>query len=261
MTKAVFIDIDGTLGIKDNRSLCYNLEVINDIRKKGHKVFINTGRTFVMIPKQIEYEKNFDGAVLGNGSHIIINNKTCFSEFIDKDFLSKAFGVFLKHNLQMSYEGDDNILYHFNRDISNDKWIKIENETELKKHLEKNEYRKITYLGIINDFSEFETLSDKIKVETMGVYDGKSVAAGEIILKNTGKDKGIERVIDSLGIKREETIAIGDSLNDYHMIKYAGVGIAVANAEEKIKEIADIITADCNEGGVGIALEKIFKKI
>jgi len=261
MTKAIFIDIDGTLGIKEEKSLYYNLRVINDIRKKGHKVFINTGRTSVFLPEQLEYEKNFDGAVFGNGSHIVINGETVFSEFMDKDFLLKSFAVCLKHNLQMSYEGDDNILYYFDRDVRREKWIKIEKETEFKKYLDNYRYRKITYKGIIDDYSEFEALSDKINVGAMGMYDGKPAQAGEIILKNTGKDKGIRRVIDILGIKREDTIAIGDSMNDYHMIKYAGVGVAVANAEEKIKEIADIITDDCNECGVGKAIEKIFEKI
>ena len=258
MTKAVFVDIDGTLGIKNEESLSYNLKIINKIRTRGHKVFLNTGRTVVFLPKQIEFEKNFDGAVLGNGSHIIINGKTVFSEFMDKDFLLKSFGVCLKNNLQMSYEGDDNIIYHFDKDIWHDNWIKIDSEAELKKYLDNYRYRKITYKGIIDDCSEFESLSDNIKVEPMGMYDGKPLASGEIIIRNTGKDMGVKRVIDNLGIKREDTIAIGDSMNDYHMLKFAGVGVAVKNAEETIKDIADIITDDCNNSGVGKALEKIF---
>ena len=260
MTKAVFIDVDGTLGIKNEESLLYNLKIVNKIRKQGHKVFINTGRTSVFLPKQIEYEKNFDGAVLGNGSHIIINGKTVFSEFMDKDFLLKSFGVCLKNNLQMSYEGDDNIIHRFDKDICHENWIRIQDETEFKSYIENYRYRKITYKGIIDDCSEFESLSEEIKVEPMGMYDGKPLASGEIIIKNTGKDMGIKRVIDNLGIKREDTIAIGDSMNDYHMLKFAGVGVAVGNAEEKIIEIADMITEDCDNCGVGKALEKIFEK-
>ena len=258
MIKAVFIDVDGTLGIKNEESLSYNLKIINKMRKQGHKVFLNTGRTVVFLPEQIDYEKNFDGAVLGNGSHIIINGKTVFSEFMDKDFLLKSFEVCLKNNLQMSYEGDDNIIYRFDKDIWHENWIRIEDEAELKKYLETYKYRKITYKGVVDDCSEFEALSEKIKVEPMGMYDGKPVAAGEIIIKNTGKDMGIKRVSDVLGIKKEDTIAIGDSMNDYHMLEFAGIGVAVGNAEQKIKDIADIITDDCNKCGVGKALEKIF---
>ena len=159
----------------------------------------------------------------------------------------------------MSYEGDDNILYYYEKDINwLNKWIRIKSEEEFKKYLEKHKYRKVTYKGTINDISEFKVLSDEIKVEAMGRYDGKEIQCGEIISKSCGKDKGIEKVIEILGIKRENTVAIGDSMNDYQMISYAGVGIAVENAEEKLKEIADMITDDCDRGGVGKALEKIF---
>ena len=47
---------------------------------------------------------------------------------------------------------------------------------------------------------------------------------------------------NSLGIKREEVIAIGDSMNDYDMIEYAGFGVAMANGIEAVKDIADYIT-------------------
>ena len=259
--KAVFVDIDGTLGIKNKDSLSYNLNVINNIRKMGHKVFINTGRTSVFLPKEIDYEKNFDGAVLGNGSHIIIDGKTVFSEFMGKDFLLKSFDLCLKNKLRVSYEGDDNVLYYFNKEINApDKWIYVKTASEFEQYLKKYEYRKITYVGEIEDPYEFEALSDKIKVEAMGMYDGIPTKSGEIIIKNTGKDKGIERVINYLSIDRENTIAIGDSMNDYHMLKYAGVGIAVSNAEEIIKEIADFVTDDCNSRGVGKALNKLFNK-
>lgn len=259
IVKAIFCDIDGTLGIKDEKSLAYNFKVINEIRRQGHKVFINTGRTKVFLPKEIEFEKNFDGAVLGNGSHVIIDGETVFSKFMEKDFLMKSFNVCLKHGLRMSYEGDENVIYYFNKEIEGLKcWIYIKSEAEFYDYIRRYDYRKVTYKGKINDYSEFESLSDKIKVEAMGMYDGKPGEYGEIIIKDAGKDKGIETVMKALGIKREDTIAIGDSMNDYHMMKFAGTSIAVANAETRIKEIADIITDDCNNGGVGKALEKLF---
>jgi len=53
-------------------------------------------------------------------------------------------------------------------------------------------------------------------------------------------------------------IAMGDSMNDYDMIEAAGVGVAMGNAIDKIKEIADFTTSDVNEAGVAEALIKIF---
>lgn len=257
--KVVFIDIDGTLGIKNEESFLYNMNVIKKIREKGHKVFINTGRTFAFFPDELDIVNDFDGAVLGNGSHIIINGKTVFSQFMDKNFLLKSYKFCLKNNLIMTYQGDENMLYYLNKRVDRSNWFEINSEEVFEEYINKFDYRKITYSGVIKDISEFENLSDSIKVEPMGIYDGKPAESGEIIIKEAGKDKGIEKVIEILDVKKEDTIAIGDSMNDYHMIKYAGIGVAVANAEEKIKDIADMITDDCDKGGVGKALEKIFE--
>ena len=59
-----------------------------------------------------------------------------------------------------------------------------------------------------------------------------------------------------MGIKREEIAAIGDQYNDIDLIEYAGLGIAVANAEDALKEKADIVTiANNNEDAVSEAIE------
>ena len=65
-------------------------------------------------------------------------------------------------------------------------------------------------------------------------------------------------VMDYLNLPVEQSISMGDSLNDYEMIEYAGIGVAMGNAVEEIKSIADMVTADVDDSGVAVALEKIF---
>lgn len=77
--------------------------------------------------------------------------------------------------------------------------------------------------------------------------------------KNADKVRGIKIIADKLGIKREEIIAIGDDLNDYEMIKYAGLGIAMENGVAKLKEVANLIAPPCNEDGFGQVLTEIFQ--
>jgi len=60
------------------------------------------------------------------------------------------------------------------------------------------------------------------------------------------------------GINREEIIAIGDNENDISMIEYAGLGIAMGNAEEILKRAADHVTGDYQEDGVAEAIEKFI---
>ena len=57
-----------------------------------------------------------------------------------------------------------------------------------------------------------------------------------------GKDASLAELLSQLGIKREELIACGDGLNDISMIKYAGLGIAMKNAYDEVKNNADMVT-------------------
>ncbi|HCD10628.1 MAG TPA: Cof-type HAD-IIB family hydrolase, partial [Thermoanaerobacter sp.] len=61
-----------------------------------------------------------------------------------------------------------------------------------------------------------------------------------------------------LGIEREEMIAIGDSENDIEMIKFAGLGVAVENAIDEVKKVADFITKSNMEDGVKYVIDKFI---
>ncbi len=73
------------------------------------------------------------------------------------------------------------------------------------------------------------------------------------------KAYALQKLSESLGIKRNEIVAIGDQLNDLDLLEYAGLGIAVANAEDALKEKADMVTiANNNEDAVSEAIESIL---
>ena len=77
----------------------------------------------------------------------------------------------------------------------------------------------------------------------------------DIISKSGGKVAGIKRIIQACGIRRNEVMAFGDGENDMDMLRYAGIGVAMGNAEEDVKVCADYITDDVDEDGI----EKAFK--
>ena len=72
------------------------------------------------------------------------------------------------------------------------------------------------------------------------------------------KAHSIEVLINHLGIQKENTIACGDGFNDLTMIKYAHVGVAMANATDVVKENADYITKSNNEDGIAHVIEKFI---
>ena len=61
-----------------------------------------------------------------------------------------------------------------------------------------------------------------------------------------------------MGIGTDEVIAFGDSFNDIPMIKTAGMGVAMGNAEDELKAAAEMITSDCDSDGIAEALEKLI---
>jgi len=79
----------------------------------------------------------------------------------------------------------------------------------------------------------------------------------EILPAHTDKGTALEKVAGFLGIPREETLAIGDSMNDEAMLRWAGAGIAMINGDERIKSIADAISEKTNDDdGVAEIIEK-----
>jgi hypothetical protein len=80
----------------------------------------------------------------------------------------------------------------------------------------------------------------------------------EVMSKGISKGNAVSILSDMLGIERENVMCIGDSENDLSMIKFAGLGVAMGNAAECIKENADYITDINNEDGVAKAIEKFI---
>lgn len=81
----------------------------------------------------------------------------------------------------------------------------------------------------------------------------------EITPKNVDKAYSLKHLLPILGIRREELVCCGDGFNDVSMIQFAGLGVAMANAQEKVKERADYITERNNDqDGIAEVIEKFF---
>lgn len=110
-------------------------------------------------------------------------------------------------------------------------------------------------------FGEPEGLEDwaqKIRLK----YEGKVRSTKskphflELIHPSVSKGVALAALAKRLGVKQEDVMAVGDSLNDIEMIRYAGLGVAMGNARREVKEIADVVTASNQEDGVAQAIEK-----
>ncbi|MBQ2985656.1 MAG: HAD family hydrolase [Clostridia bacterium] len=73
------------------------------------------------------------------------------------------------------------------------------------------------------------------------------------------KGSGLAWLADHLGIKQEETVAVGDNSLDIEMIQWAGLGCAVENAKEEIKAAADMVIPSCSECGVAYLIDRLIE--
>ena len=74
------------------------------------------------------------------------------------------------------------------------------------------------------------------------------------------KGMALSHLASSLGVKREEVVAVGDSPNDIDMIEWAGIGVAMGNAPEKVKSSADLVAKPVSEQGLALLLEDLLSK-
>lgn len=249
---AVFLDIDKTLTSERYLIPEENRNAIQRAREKGHAVFINTGRSWGNIPEQLFKQFNVDGIIAGSGAYILIGEEVIFSGFIpEMTVINAAKYIFSHRDCWMILEGRDHCYVLCNAKRKAEKpQIAIESIEELEGYLKKDEIQVIAVES--NVPSEFlELFSDELSFFPMDYYY-------DCVLKGLNKATGTQAVINALGIKRENTIAMGDGGNDIDMIKFAGIGVAMKNAQPHILEAADYITDFNTECGVAKAIEKFL---
>ncbi len=247
---AIFLDIDGTLMGRSETALKKNLDTISKVRSLGHKVLVNTGRSTAFLPSHIDFERNFDGVVSGAGARIVLDNKEVFCETVELDAVKRFCELSFEQEQISVLEGIDNMYYIGDDNGGHDEWIPLTKDN-LQKNLKADmRIEKFTVLG---------TASPKIPDVLGGDYlviQHKNYA--EIIKKTCSKACAVKFVMKYLGLSKEQSIAMGDSLNDFDMIEEAGIGVAMGNAVDEIKNVADMITESVDDAGVAVALERIF---
>ncbi len=245
---AIFIDIDGTLLGKGKEELRKNIDVIQKVRSLGHKVFISTGRATAYLPKEIDFEKQFDGVISGAGARIIVDKEEVFCQLVPFEAVKKIYDFGKTNKASYIFEGVDKTIF-FGIKPDGD-WIYVDEKNEQDIVNEELRVEKFSIMG-----SPPKGLGDALG-ESFAILEHAEYT--EIIQKDCTKASAMQFVMKKLGIEKDCSIAMGDSLNDFEMLETAGFGVAMGNAVPEIKNIADMVTTDVNDAGVAKALEKIF---
>ncbi|KQX45285.1 Cof-type HAD-IIB family hydrolase [Paenibacillus sp. Root444D2] len=231
--KLIALDMDGTLLDDDKKISVENREAIQEATKAGKIVIMSTGRGAVSAMPYIQE--------LGLNSPLVVVNGSEVWESPSKLLKRTLLPVDTVRNLHSLAQTHDcwwwaySVQGVFNResetmDIDSQEWLKFGYFTE---NMEK--------LQQIRDI-----------VEGWGTLEITNSHPSNIELNPLGisKASGVETVCQLLGISMSEVIAMGDSENDIAMIREVGLGVAMGNAQDEVKRIADITTVTNNEHAI-----------
>jgi Cof subfamily protein (haloacid dehalogenase superfamily) len=249
--KAVFLDIDETLITKLQGPFPDDVEPLQEAHRRGHKIFLSTGRSLGHIPQELREAPWLDGIIAGAGAQVIIGDKILYHKWVPQELLPPICAFYLQQDKFCVFEGVEGVYgiklpeQRYNRGGI---ILPITREDDLLVKYADAVISKLTIGGAASD-AEQKLLGDHFHLNIFENYF-------EGILLGENKAKGMSMVITALDIPRENSIAIGDSKNDIGIICAAGLGIAMGNASEELKALAGAITGDCGKGGVGQAIKK-----
>lgn len=263
MYKLVAIDCDGAL-LTDSKEL--TKRTINTIKKASQKVKIvlATARSFYRVEEYLEKMNLLNDeqyTICFNGGSVINNGRKeeLDSHTFRNDEIKQLIQLSRKFNTQiMLYAYNCLIVEEIPEKFINNKKINFEITKMEKLDLEEQKIYKIVF---INKPSKITDMRKKLSKQILDSFEVSSSIPDyiEFVPKGITKNKALENLCKKLNICKNEVIAIGDAENDIQMLKFAGMGIAMGNADEKTKSISDYITDSNNNDGVAKALEKFLK--
>ena len=246
--KYFFFDIDGTIAVGIPRCVPESTErALNALKEQGHFISIATGRMYSMA---IEFCEKFgiENMVTDGGNGIVIDGKKEI-EPLDKKMMDSILEVFEERNIPWSIcVSDERIWYTKDRRFpdSMEGVIKIPNymETRIDPELDFRKVEKI-YKGFAYLDRETEKTIEELKNVTYTRYHDEY-----IILEADDKSKGIEKIMEKMGIEDRDVVVFGDNTNDIKMFKPQWTSIAMGNSVDSLKEVADYITTDADKDGI-----------
>ncbi len=251
MIKAIFFDVDGTLLSHKTKEIPSDTkDVLLDLREKGIKIFMSTGRHSIELSQLPVNDIEFDGYVTLNGQLCLDGmRKVVFGTPLDRRVTDKLVAIFRNKKYPIALVEEGRIYINFVNDIVCKAQKSI--STSLP---EKSVYKN----GLIYQATAFLKKKEEILLENelpQGLKFARWSENGvDIISQKGGKVEGIKYFCGLYGISQKEIMAFGDAQNDIDMLKFAQIGVAMGNACDQVKKIADYVTSDVDECGIKNAL-------
>lgn len=269
--KMIGLDLDRTTLRSDHEMSRETEETLRQVADMGVHVVIATGRSFYSMPPSVHRIDGIEYTVNSNGAEIreLKTGKTVYSNYIDKDEVVKIVEFLQERDFSVEFFNDGKAY------INTDQYEIVkagkaqrrarEYVLETRNPVEDVYAFALEHKNAIENINVFfDTDEEKFRTwEEAKIFKNVTLTSSlpdniEFGGMTTSKASALSHLAEKLGIKKEEIMCCGDSLNDKEMLEMAGFAVAVDNACDEIKDIADYITDNNDNDGVAKAIKKFI---
>lgn len=266
--KVLVLDIDGTLTNSQKEITSATKRGILETLRRGHKVILASGRPtpgMRRYEKELELEK-YGGYLLSfNGGRIVEcrTGEIVYQRTLPLNIIPGLYNFAKRNHCGLLTYFGDRIISAFEAD----EYVQLEsriNGMEIKVVDNFKEYVDfdINKCLLTAPPEQAEILEPELAAkygDILSIYRSEPFFI-EVMPKNVDKATSLDRMLESVGLTRENAICCGDGFNDISMIKYAGVGVAMGNAQPAVKDAADYITGTNDEDGLVQVMDEFIWK-
>ncbi len=265
MIKMLVLDLDNTLLRSDKTISQYTEKILQKAHDVGIKIVFATARPYRAIRHYMQ-QVNCSTAVYHNGAIALLEGQRAGSSY----GIPNKEAIRLVQALQSRYPGkklsveiDDKIYANF--DVISI-WGKSPRDRKiLEASTVQTDFSELPEIDADKIIVELNSDSEYVEIQSLlsaDLYcllsDGRTIC--QIMNRNATKLNAVKQLAMQMGISRSEIAAFGDDYNDLEMIQYSGIGVAMSNAIDEVRQAADAVTVSNNEDGVAkYIMEAILK--
>lgn len=270
--KLIAIDMDGTLLNSKNTISLRTKEAIERASDLGVKIVLATGR---LLRSAINYSDilGLEKPIIASNGAVIIdeNRNKVYESSLDMNIVDQIMNIGEKNKIYYHFYDEDSFyaniyvdevmkFYNTEDNISEENKVNFNIFEDRQEIIDNKDLNIYKFLFLDEDRYKLNLLRKELTdIEEINVCSSWNNNI-EVMGKEVSKGRSLEKLCDDLNISSEEVISIGDNENDIPMLNYAGMGVAMGNAEKEVKDIADIITLNNDEDGVAEIIEKYVLK-
>lgn len=259
MIKLIALDLDNTLLEKDVTIADKTLGLLKECAAKGVVIVIATGRLFYSAEKYAKQIGPATKVLCYNGCLVTEADGTpVFSAFLTPDIMRKVAEFAKQRGLYSQFYKDHKILVEkvtegttIDPDLANTTAIEVGDFD----HYEFTPSPKAMIVAKPEDVPKYQAELKKELDDHTYIAQSQPYLI-EIMPEGINKAKSLEMLCNQLGITKDEVMACGDNTNDAEMVIWAGLGVAVANAVDSLKAVAEYVCENERSYGVAEAIEK-----